>query len=414
MASQERVVILGAGHAGGRTAAALRKKGFAGRIQLIGDEVDPPYERPPLSKEALAEGADPLVNRIHDDAFYADNAIELLLGTAARGIDLPARRVALDGAGTGLDYDKLVIATGCRARVLPIPGAEHARVLTLRSAADNRRLRPLLRPGAAVVLIGGGFIGLEVAASAAKLGCSVTVLEAMPQLLGRALAPQVAEFIAAQHRAAGVEIFTSAQVAEIRHGDTASEVRLADGRSLPADVVVLGVGATLNDEIARDAGLACENGILVDSACRTSAEGVYAIGDVCHHENLRLGRRLRLESWENAELQAEIAARGLLGEEAACEALPWFWTDQHGVNLQVLGYGEPWDQEVLRGRPEDGAFVAFYLREGRIVMASLINSGRERRAVKQLMESGSAVAPELLADTGSALRDLAKRLTQPA
>lgn len=410
MPPQNRIVILGAGHAGGRAAAALRKKGFDGAIQLVGDETDPPYERPPLSKEALAEGADPLVNRINDDAFYADKDIELLLGTPAAGLDLDAKRVELAGAKGKLDYDSLIIATGCRARALPLPGADHERVLTLRSAADCRALRPLLVSGARVVLIGGGFIGLEVAASASKLGCAVSVLEAQPQLLGRALAPQVADFLAAQHRAAGVEIVTGAKVAEIRHGGSESEVRLADGRGFPAEVIVVGVGAALNDEMVRDAGLDCDNGILVDSACRTAADDVYAIGDIAHHENLRLGRRLRLESWENAELQAEIAAAGILGEEAVCNAVPWFWTDQHGVNLQLLGYGESWDEEVLRGKPEDGAFSALYLRDGRIVMAALANSGRDRRPLKQLMESGESFSAAQLADGETSLRDLAKRL----
>ncbi|MEX2409084.1 MAG: oxidoreductase C-terminal domain-containing protein, partial [Rhodovibrionaceae bacterium] len=176
--------------------------------------------------------------------------------------------------------------------------------------------------------------------------------------------------------------------------------------------IVVGIGATLNDELAQEAGLDCENGILVDSACRTGAEGIYAIGDVTHHENLRLGRRLRLESWENAELQAEIAAAGILGQAAACDAVPWFWTDQHGVNLQLLGYGEAWDEEVLRGTPDDGAFAAFYLRDGRIVMAALANSGRERRPLKQLIESGAQVSAAELADSSTSLRDLAKRLTK--
>lgn len=404
----KQVVILGAGHAGGRAACALRKKGFDGRILLVGEESDPPYERPPLSKEALAEGADPLVNRIQDEEGYAAKNIELLLGTRAESLDLATRRVSLAGGRAPLAFDALIIATGCRARQLSLEGTPHERVLTLRSAADCRRLRPLLRDGARIVLIGGGFIGLEVASSATKLGCQVTVLEAVPQLLGRALTPRVADFLAAAHRAAGVEIVTGAHVAEIRHGVNDSEVRLADGRGFAADAVVLGVGASLNTELAVQAGLACSDGILVDSACRTAAEDVYAIGDIANHENRRLGRRLRLESWENAELQAAIVAANLTGEAAACEAVPWFWSDQHGINLQLLGYREAWEREVLRGRPEDGAFAAFYLREGRIVMAALANSGRERRPVRQLMEAGAVVPPEELRDAESSLRDLAK------
>jgi 3-phenylpropionate/trans-cinnamate dioxygenase ferredoxin reductase subunit len=285
-------------------------------------------------------------------------------------------------------------------------------VLTLRSAEDCRRLRPLLTSGARVVLIGGGFIGLEVAASASKLGCEVTVLEAAPRLLARALAPRVAGFMAETHRAAGVEIVTGAEVADIRHGAEASEVRLADGTSYPAEVVILGVGAALNDALAREAGLTCDDGVLVDSTCRAEAEGVYVIGDLARHENRRLGRRLRLESWENAELQAGIAAANLLGGDAVCDAVPWFWTDQHDVNLQLLGYGEDWDEEVLRARPEDGAFCAFYLRGGRMVMAALANAGRERRPAKQLIEAGAPVSADALTDESMKLRDLAKQLAK--
>lgn len=409
MSDSETLVILGAGHAGGRAAAALRKKGYQGRIQLVGDETDPPYERPPLSKEALTEGADPLINRINDEAFYRDNAIELLLGKAAESLDLSQRRVTLNG-GTALPYDRLIVATGCRARSIPLPGAEHERVLTLRSAADCRRLAPLLKPGARVVLIGGGFIGLEVAAGAAKLGCDVTVLEAQANLLERVLAPRVAAFMAKLHSDAGIKLVTGAEVEEIVHGSAGSAVKLADGRSFDADVTILGVGAELNDELARGAGLACDNGILVDAACRTAAEGVYAIGDVTHHENAHLGRRLRLESWENAEIQADVVAQTVLGEEAACASVPWFWTDQHGVNLQLLGYGEPWEEEILRGEPEEGAFAALYLRDGRIVMAALANAGRERRPLKQLMEARAEVTAERLADPETSLRDLAKAL----
>lgn len=405
----KQVVILGAGHAGGRAACALRKKGFEGRILLVGDESDPPYERPPLSKEALTEGADPLVNRIQDEDAYAAQDIELLLGTRAESLDLDARRVSLSNGGAPLSYDALILATGCRARQLPLEGAHHDRVLTLRSAADCRRLRPLLREGARVVLIGGGFIGLEVASSAAKLGCQVTVLEAAPLLLGRVLTPQVAGFLATAHRAAGVDIVIGADISEIRHGSEESEVRLADGRGFPADAIIVGVGASLNSELAEQAGLACQDGVLVDSTCRTAAGGVYAIGDIAMHENRHLGRSLRLESWENAELQADIAAANLVGETVDCDSVPWFWTDQQGINLQLLGTGESWEQEVLRGRPDDGAFCAFYLRKGRIVMAALTNSGRERRPVKQLMEADAAVPPEELQDADSRLRDIAKR-----
>lgn len=409
MSDSETLVILGAGHAGGRAAAALRKKGYEGRIQLVGDETDPPYERPPLSKEALTEGADPLVNRINDEAFYRDNAIELLLGQRAEALDPAARHVTLE-RGTELGFDRLIFATGCRARTLPLPGAEHARVLTLRSAADCRRLAPLLKPGAKVVLIGGGFIGLEIAAGAAKLGCEVTVLEAQQNLLERALAPRVGAFMGKLHRDAGVDIATGVEVEQIVHGDSGSAVELADGRRFDADLVVLGVGAALNDEIARAGGLACDNGILVDAACRTAAEGVYAIGDVTHHENTHLARRVRLESWENAEIQADVVAQTILGEEAACSSVPWFWTDQHGVNLQLLGYGEIWDEEILRGDPEEGAFTALYLRDGRIVMAALANAGRERRPLKQLIEARAEVPAAQLAGSETSLRDLAKAL----
>lgn len=398
------LAIIGAGHAGGRLALQLRKQGWQEPIRLIGDEADPPYERPPLSKEVLSKGADPLVNPVGNPALYAELGIELLLDSPVAALDLATRRLRL-ADGRALDYGTLVLATGCRARRLP--GLEGDNLHLLRSAADARRLAPALQPGARVAILGGGFIGLEIAASAVARGCSVAVVELAPQILGRLVGPEVAEPVAALHRAQGVSLLLGRRVEGLeRDGATVRALRLDDGTRLACDLVVVGVGAEANDELAVAAGLACEAGVPVDTRCRTAAPAVYAIGDVTRHENRLLPGRWRLESWENAELQAALLARNLTGGDEDYGCVPWFWTDQYGLNLQLIGVRQASEQRVLRGSLEGGPGIVFYLIGGHVVSACLFNAGRERRLVKRLVEEKVPVEAAALADAARPLKSL--------
>ncbi|HSR72764.1 MAG TPA: FAD-dependent oxidoreductase, partial [Kiloniellales bacterium] len=365
---------------------------------------------PPLSKAVLSDGADPLVDRIGDEAFYRDNDIDLRLGTRIGSID-PDRRTVQPENGAAIPYDRLLLTTGARARTLPLPGAELDNVLTLRSATDARRLAPELAPGRSVVLVGGGFIGLEVAASARKHGCEVTVLEAAPRLLARMAGSEIADHVARVHAGQGVALHLSASVSAFEGRERVEAVRLGDDSRIPADLVVVGIGAQPNVELAAAAGLDCDDGILVDEHARTSAPDVLAAGDATSHMNAWLGRRLRLESWENAELQSTNAAKTICGDPEPYGGVPWFWTDQFDMNLQILGIDEPEARSLPRGKSESGAFCLFRIRDAddgvRIVAAYLINCGRDRRPVKRLIESRRTVEAAALADPDRPLRELA-------
>ncbi len=400
------LAIVGAGQAGARMAAALRKQGWQERILLLGEEPETPYERPPLSKEVLAKRADPLVGRIYPPDWYAEHDVELRTGCRVAALEPSARRLTLE-SGETLAWDTLVLATGCRARRLALPGAELEGVLTLRTAGDALALRERLRPGARLVLIGGGFIGLEVAASACSLGCDVVVLEARPQLLERALPRRIADVLTVRHRREGVELRLGVGVAGFEGEGQVRGVRLADGTLVEADAVVVGIGGQPNVELAAAAGLACEDGIRVDGTCQAGAK-VFAVGDCARFDDAWSGRPVRLESWENAELAPQAAAKAILGRPEAYGGLPWFWTDQYDLNLQLLGLKQPVEQEVLRGDPDSGSFCLFGLVENRIVTAALVDAGRERRPVKQLIEARGPVDPLALADLDTPLKQLAK------
>jgi 3-phenylpropionate/trans-cinnamate dioxygenase ferredoxin reductase subunit len=420
MATEHRVVIVGGGQAGARSAAALRKAGFEGAISLVGEEAVLPYERPPLSKEVLLGSTDPATLRIYDDTFYRDQRVDLLLGSTVAGFDVAARTVQLAGART-LAYDKLVLATGARARTIEIAGIDHDRILTLRSIADAKRLRQCLQAGQRVVLIGGGFIGLEVAASAARNGCRVTVIEARPQLIERAIGPVVASRLAALHRQHGVILKTTCAIERGQQSASGLLLLLSDGSRVEADVIIAGIGAIPNMELAMHAGLSCSTGIHVDASCRTSAPHVFAAGDVACQFNPLYGERLRLESWENAEHQAAIAAAAILGswhDDAGVDAIaapdrsrlpswvPWFWTDQFDLNLQIVGLVAGSDRVAVRGNPDSAAFLIFHFRQDRLTGAELFNCGRERRVVRQLVASGSRFDEKALADPAIPLKTL--------
>lgn len=394
------IVIVGAGQAGGWAAQTLRKEGFAGRLVLIGDEAHPPHERPPLSKAVLAGDAPPESTRLQkSEAFEALGAQWRPAARVAR-IDRVGKRLEI-APGESIAYDKLILCTGGRARTLSVPGADGPGVYTLRTIDDALTLAPLLRPDNRVVIIGGGWIGLEVAATACKKGAQSIVVEAQSRLCERTVPPEISEHLLALHQAHGTRVILGAGVASLNtnaHGKPV--VTLADGNQLECDAVVVGVGMVPNDELAREAGLECEGGIVVDSRCQTSDPDIFAAGDVAVMSNPWAGRRLRLESWQNAQEQGIAAARSALGLEVDYQPLPWFWSDQYDMNLQIYGVPLPSHRVVKRGSPGSGSFIFFYL-EGDVVKAALgPNSARDLRFARRLIEQRKPVDPIRLADVG--------------
>jgi 3-phenylpropionate/trans-cinnamate dioxygenase ferredoxin reductase subunit len=374
----DHVVIIGAGHAGGSAAALLRQYGWKGPITLIGAEPVPPYQRPPLSKAWLKRQADAAGLALRPATFYPTNAIALRLATPAIAID-PRNRAVTLGSGERLGYDYLVLATGARPRMLPIPGHDLAGVLALRSMADADLLQAALTQGSRLVVIGGGYIGLEVAASARALGVAVTVIEREQRLLARVASLPLSEFFARAHAANDVRILCGASIVAIEGaaGGVAG-VRLADGTSLPCDIVLVGVGAAPDDALARAAGLACDDGIIVDLAARTSDPRIHAIGDCTRRPLPLYARTGRLESVPNALEQAKQAAADLCGRPPPAPEVPWFWSDQYAIRLQIAGLPFDADDIVLRGDPADGKFAAFHLAaDGAIQAVEAVNAPAE-------------------------------------
>ncbi|MGH7008395.1 MAG: NAD(P)/FAD-dependent oxidoreductase, partial [Stellaceae bacterium] len=373
------IVIVGAGHAGGVAAATLRQAGFPGSITLIGSEPHPPYERPPLSKELLA-GAIPVGKTyLRPLTFYAENGIAFRPDETAVAIDRTAQRVELAN-GNALAYDTLLLTMGARARRLPLPGADDPRVLYLRDIADSLALREHLNPGVRVAVIGAGFIGLEAAAAARKRGANVTVLEVQREPLQRVCPPEIGHFMADVHRRNGVDLRTAVSITAIVETDGALALRTADGDTIAVDVVLAGIGAQPNVELAQAAGLAVDNGVVTDEFGRTSDPHIFAAGDVTRHFNPLLGRKIRLEAWQNAQNQAIAVAKIMAGGDQPYAEVPWFWSDQYDVNLQIAGAPEHWGQLIWRGGPNDKAFTVFTARDGVPIAAITMNNGRDMRA----------------------------------
>ncbi|WP_439680435.1 NAD(P)/FAD-dependent oxidoreductase [Embleya sp. MST-111070] len=395
-------VIVGASLAGAKAAETLRAEGYAGRIVLIGDEGEYPYERPPLSKGYLL-GKNPRDDAyVHEETWYADHDVELRLGRTVTAIDLAASAVVLDD-GERIDYAKLLLTTGATPRRLPVPGADLDGVRYLRRLADSDRLLADFRAGRRVVVIGGGWIGLETAAAARGHGCPVTVVEAAPLPLLRVLGDEVARIFLDLHTAHGVEFRLRADVAEITgDGGKVTGVRLGDGTEVAADVVVVGIGVTPNTALAEAAGLTVDNGIRTDAALRTSAADVYAAGDVANALHPVLGRGIRVEHWANALNQAPAAARSMLDRDVSYDRIPYFFTDQYELGMEYTGYAEPgeYDRVLFRGDPAGGEFIAFWLAEGRVLAGMNVNVWDVTEAIGQLVRSGRAVDPERLADPG--------------
>ena len=403
----EAFVIIGAGQAGCQAAATLRAERFTGDIVMIGEESHPPYQRPPLSKKYLmgelaAERLD-----LRPRKFYDDQKITLKLGLRATALDVAARQVAL-ADGTVQPYAKLLLATGTRARPLTIPGADLQGIFYLRTLADVDLLRPSVAAGKHVVLLGGGFIGLEVAAVTAKLGCTVTVVEMAPRLMGRAVSEAVSQFYLDEHRKAGVTVYLdTASVAIEGQDGRATGVTLSNGKTVPADIVLVGIGALPNDELARAAGLACGNGIMVDEFGATSDPNVFSAGDCADHPNPFAKGRFRLESVQNAIDQAKYAAKAMMGNKTPYHEVPWFWSDQYDLKLQMAGLPIGHDMTVLRGEPESRSFSVFYLAHGKVIAVETINAIPEYMIGRKLIAAQTPVDPAKIADTSIPIKTLA-------
>jgi 3-phenylpropionate/trans-cinnamate dioxygenase ferredoxin reductase component len=398
------IVIVGAGQAGGWAAKTLRAEGYGGSIVLIAAERHPSHERPPLSKAVLSGEAAPETTHLFKPEEHAALAMDFRAEARATRIDRSAKRVELAGGGS-VAYDKLILTTGGTARKLPIPGGDSPRVFYLRTIEDSLAIREAIGPGKKLAVIGGGWIGLEVAATARKRGTSVVVIEALDRLCARTVPPVISAFLRGRHEREGVDIRLGVGVKAIEDRGQLV-VRLADGGAVEADAVVAGIGLEPDVALARGAGLAVENGILVDEQGRTSDPDIFAAGDCANTPLPCLGRRVRLESWANAQNQAIVAAKAVLGQDARYDELPWFWSDQYDVNLQILGLPARWPEPVVRGDPASGSFSHFYLDGERIAAIVSVNAPRDLRAAKKLVQTRKPVSAASLADPAVQLQRL--------
>jgi 3-phenylpropionate/trans-cinnamate dioxygenase ferredoxin reductase subunit len=402
-AAGDNFVILGAGQAGGRAAEAARSAGYKGRLAIIGDETMLPYERPPLSKDLLAGRSSCDALLVRDTDWFDKERVALHLGQPAVEIDRKAAQVIL-ADGTRVPYSSLLLATGARPRQLPFaPPAE--RIHYLRTAEDCFRLREALTLHGHLAIIGAGFIGLEVAATARALGCTVTVLELAPAPLMRAVMPEIGGFFTGLHRGHGVELRYGVRVQDIDAGEEAVHIQTAEG-GLTAHHVLVGIGVVPNDELAQSAGLDVDDGVLVDACARTNDPAIFAAGDVARRESPRYGRHIRFESWHNAQNHAIAAARNMLGQPVPYDEVPWFWSDQYDVNFQSAGATQAEGETVRRPGAADNSFALFLLEGGRLAGVQAINFQRDMRWARRLIELGAEIAPERLADPAVKLQEL--------
>ena len=402
-----KVVILGAGHAGGSAAAFLRQYGHEGPIVLIGDEPLPPYQRPPLSKAWLKGEADADSLALKPAAWYAENGCDLRLGVRAVSLDRAGRTVTLSD-GEPVSYDVLIIATGARARRLSIPGADLEGVFELRTAADAEALKTAIGPGKRLAVVGGGYVGLEAAASARALGAEAVVIEREARVLARVACEALSSFFTDYHKARGVtfELAAGVEAFEGAHGRITG-VRLADGRVIACDAALVGVGAIPNDELAREAGLDCANGIVVDGEARTSDPAIFAIGDITWRPLPLYDRRVRLESVPNALEQAKQAASAIVGRPGPAPELPWFWSDQYDLKLQIAGMPFDADAILIRGDPAAARFAVFHLKGDLVQAVEAVNAAPEFMMGKQLIASRRPVSRERLANMSVSMKEVA-------
>jgi 3-phenylpropionate/trans-cinnamate dioxygenase ferredoxin reductase subunit len=403
--SSSTFVIVGAGMAGGKAAETLREEGFDGRIVLVGAEAERPYERPPLSKEYLrGEGGREKVWLQQDEGWYAQHDVELRTSTAADAID-PAERAVVLAGGERLGFDGLLLTTGAAPRRLPVPGADLEGVHLLRTVEDSDAIRAALDAGGRLVVIGAGWIGCEVAASARQRGMEVTIVEPLSLPLERVLGPQLGAFYRDVHAAHGVDLRLGTGVEAIEGDGRARRVRTSDGQTLECDAVVVGIGVAPRTALAEGV-LDVDNGIVVDERLQTSAEGVYAAGDVANAQHPLIGGHIRVEHWANALEQGPAAARSMLGREVSYDRVPYFFSDQYDVGMEYAGYHSPDDEVVFRGDPAGGEFIAFWLRGDRLVGGMNVNIWDVSDPIQELIRSGATVDRQRLADPDTALEEV--------
>ena len=406
MTPERTFAIAGAGLAGAKAAETLRAEGFDGRVVLVGSETERPYERPPLSKDYLRGEAERDTIYVHDEGFYAANEIELRVGRTASALDAGARELTLDD-GERIRYDRLLLATGAEPRRLDVPGGELDGVRYLRSVTNSDTLRERLDRAGSVVVVGAGWIGSEVAASARQRGLDVTLVEPQSVPLERVLGTELGAFYRDVHADHGVRVITGAGVAAFEGGDAVERVRLEDGRSLDCDLVVVGVGVRPRTDLAELAGLAVDDGVVVDERLETSAPGVFAAGDVARARHPFYDRHVRVEHWATALHQGPAAARSMLGSDAAYDRLPYFFSDQYDVGMEYTGWALEWDRVVFRGDPASRELIAFWLAGGRVVAGMNVNVWDVTEPIERLIRGRAKVDAGRLADPAIPLGELA-------
>ena len=407
MSDSRIFVIIGASQAGGWIAKTLRAEGFKGRVVLIGEEKYLPYERPPLSKDALFGEAKLDSTYFWPPETYPELNIETMLGVRATAIDRAAKQVTLDN-GDVLAYDRLAITTGTRPRRLPIDGADLAGVHYLRTMDDTLAIQADAKNGAVALIVGGGWIGLEVAATLSKLGCKSVVVEFADRLCGRAVTPEVSAWMLDFHKGHGIDVRLNTGVERFEGDGALQRAILSDGDTIVCTLAVVGIGVLPNVEIAAEAGIEIDNGIKVDDLCRTSDPKIFSAGDVTNHPNALLGKRIRLESWENAQNQGIAAGKSMLDKGESYSEIPWFWSDQHDANIQMIGLPEAWDEVATRGDTGDNEFMTIYLKDSKIIGAISVNNPRDLRFAKRLMQAGKPVSATDIADTSIKMQALLK------
>jgi 3-phenylpropionate/trans-cinnamate dioxygenase ferredoxin reductase subunit len=403
------VVIAGAGQGGFQVAASLRTEGYQGSITLIGEEPGLPYQKPPLSKAFMAGKQDVEATHLRPEAFYQDNRIDLLMGERITRID-PSNHIVQLASGSRIPYAQLVLATGARNRLLAVAGAGSDAVCYLRTREEAIEIRERLADAQNIVIIGGGFIGLELAAVASALGKQVVVVESQGRLMSRVVAPVISEFYRELHQREGVTFAFGTTTREIRK----SEVELSDGSIYPADFVIGGIGVFPNTELAESAGLAVANGIVVDDHLRTADENIFAIGDCAFHPNRFAGGPVRIESVQNTVDHARCVAASILGRPHSYEAVPWFWTDQFNIKLQMVGLSQGCDLAVTRGVPESNKFSVLYFKQNQLVAIDSINRPADHMAGRKLLASGTSLTPDQAADLSVDLKSVPLTAAGPA
>jgi 3-phenylpropionate/trans-cinnamate dioxygenase ferredoxin reductase component len=401
---QDTIVVAGGGHAAAQVVDSLRRDGYGGRLVMVCGEPVLPYQRPPLSKKFLAGELEPERLPIRPASFYENIRCELVLGNPVVSIDAGGHTIGLSDGGR-LGYDKLVLAIGGHARPIPVPGAGLPGVHVLRTVADVNVIRAKLHPGVRVAIVGAGYIGLECAATFRKLGHDVTVIEMMDRVMNRVVAPEMSRFYESEHASHGVKVLTDSCVSKFLGDGSVHAVECADGTQVPADLAIVGIGLVPNCALAQGAGITCDDGIAVDEHCRTSDADIYAIGDCCSHPSPRYGRRIRLESVDNAFEQAKSASANICGKPTPHDKTPWFWSDQYELKLQIVGLSQHYDEVVLRGDPAKRSFSCCYLRDGELIALDAVNHGKDFMAARKLIAERVRPDPAKLADDSVNLKE---------